>query len=248
MRKSWSWEPLIWVLAMGGVFAGTMVTGVAGNEEGKHDEPKHTQPKADLKTDAKKSGCLVDEASIEDLKKTREEMSVRKGELDSREADLKLKEQAVAEELKKLEQARDSISKIQAVKKKENEEKVAKLVETILNMSPKAASKLLSTLDDDLSISVMAQLETQRLAKILNLMDPARSSHLSELMVGVAQTKSTSRPARSLATSRDVAVATKSNEKGGEKNNGNNKQSSSGEFKQPQGHPSAVIGKVEGSK
>lgn len=161
--------------------------------------------------------CLANEAAIEDLRKGRAENEAKAKELASKEADLKVREQALTLEIHKLEDLRDEISKTQDVQKKAHAEKVAKLVETFLTMSPKAAAKILSTLDDDLAVDAMTQMDTQRLAKIMNLIEPARSSQLSELMAGVVRAK-TSPPLETEGTaSRGAAGTTSLSEKGGEK-------------------------------
>jgi flagellar motility protein MotE (MotC chaperone) len=54
-------------------------------------------------------------------------------------------------------------------------------------MSPKAAAKLISSMDDSLAVSVMFQMDTQRLAKILNLVEPKKSTELSEKLVGLSK-------------------------------------------------------------
>ena len=52
-------------------------------------------------------------------------------------------------------------------------------------MSPKTAAKVLAGLEDSLAVLSMSQMDTPHLAKIMNNMDAARSSHLSELLAGV---------------------------------------------------------------
>lgn len=132
---------------------------------------------------------IATEAAIEDIRKAREEIETKQRELAAKEADLKAKEQALSEEIKKLGQLRDLITKTQAAQKKESEEKVGRLVETLLAMSAKAASRLLGSLDENLAVAVMSQMETQRLGKILNVMETRKSAHLSELMAGILRKK-----------------------------------------------------------
>src|SRR4051812_31138055 len=63
--------------------------------------------------------CFVNEAAIEDIKKSRQDNEALRKALATKETELNKREQALTEELKKLEQARDSISKIQDTKKLE---------------------------------------------------------------------------------------------------------------------------------
>ena len=130
-------------------------------------------------------GCIVHEAAVEDIRKAREDIELRRKDLVIYESELKAREKAISEEIKKLENTRELISKSQEVKKIEYQKKVSKLIETFLTMSPKSSAKVLSTLDDRLAVLVVSEMETTRLAKIMNLMDPKRSSHLSELIAGV---------------------------------------------------------------
>ncbi len=121
----------------------------------------------------------------EDIKKTKEDLQAKQKKLDERELEIKAREKAVNDELKKLEALRDDLTKTYEQKQNAKNEKVAKLIQTYLTMSPKSVAKVIGTLDNDLAVAVMSQMETQSLGKIMNLMDPKRSSELSELMAGV---------------------------------------------------------------
>lgn len=147
--------------------------------------------------------CIVDEAAIADLKKAREELKLREEAVSSKESELKLREQRVLEQLGKLEQVREEFKKERSGAKAEDEEKVAKLVETYLAMGPKPASKLISALDENLAVTVLLQMDSVRLAKIMNVMDPARSTELSERIAGIKKVQPNNK-----------------NEKGGESQNG----------------------------
>lgn len=135
------------------------------------------------------SGCLVSAAAIEDLQKSREELNLKQKDLVAKDAELSLREKSISEEMKKLEMIRDGIEQVQGAKKKEQEEKVSKLMETVLSMNPKSAAKLLDTVNDDLAVRVISQMDTPKLAKIMNIMEPARASRLSEMLTGVSKTK-----------------------------------------------------------
>ena len=131
------------------------------------------------------SACLVDASNVEDLKKRREELEQRQKALVAREAEFAAKERALKEELKRLENVRDEIAKGGASRKKEAEEKIAKLVETLENMSPKSGAQLLAGIDETLAVSAMSRLSTLKLAKVLSSMEPVRSARLTELLGGV---------------------------------------------------------------
>lgn len=189
---------------------------------------QHAQPKSDA------SGCIASEAAIEDLKLQREKLEGREKELAAREAELKALEQAIKDELRKVEQARADIARADQLQKKENEEKVAKIVETVEAMSPKSASQLLGQLDDALAVTAMQRMSTAKLAKILNVMEPGRSSRLTELLAGVVRARGATPggvPAARLpassgaaATQNTSASAGVTSGKGGERNDGKTEQ------------------------
>jgi flagellar motility protein MotE (MotC chaperone) len=167
-----------------------------------------------------KSSCLSEEAVLEDIKKAREEIEVKRKSLEAKETELKSRESILEEQLKKLEATRDEIAKIQVKQGKEAEEKVDRLVETVLTMSPKSAAKLLASLDDQLAVSTMSKMDTLRLGKILNVMDPNRSSRLSEMMAGVVRANKEPVHSRAgLPVSNDTSGTISFSKKGGEKNN-----------------------------
>ncbi|MBY0470330.1 hypothetical protein K2X30_04115 [bacterium] len=185
---------------------------------------KETAPVSTVLKDKDKQACLTDPAAIEDLRKKKEEIEARAKVLDAKEEELKTKGIALEEEIKSLQNLRDEIAKINELQKADRQEKVAKIVETIEAMSPKASAKLLSSIDDALAVAAMSALNTQKLAKIVNLMEPDDSSRLTELMAGVARAKK--------QASRDASEAAKKR-KGGEKINDTNNQTKSESDHQP---------------
>jgi flagellar motility protein MotE (MotC chaperone) len=184
----------------------------------------HASSKSESALSASASSCLSDPIVLDEIKKKREEIDQKWKELSAREAELKSRETAINEELKKLQDTRNEIAKLEDTQVKGNEEKIAKVVETLENMSPKASAQMLSTLDDGLAIAAMNQMSTQKLAKIMNVMEPARASKLTELLAGVVRAKhGAAASAGSVTASRDVAetaiVAERSATKKGEKTN-----------------------------
>jgi flagellar motility protein MotE (MotC chaperone) len=173
---------------------------------------------------ASASSCLIDPIVLDEIKKKREEIDLKWKELAARDAELKARETAINEELKKLQETRDDIAKIEDSQRKGNEDKISKVVETLENMSPKASAQMLSTLDDGLAVAAISQMSTPKLAKVMNVMEPARASKLTELLAGVVRAKHGGAASAAPATaSRDVAetaiVAEKSPTKKGEKSN-----------------------------
>ncbi len=173
------------------------------DKKDEHAAPDAERREADLARFVPPGGCLADAATLEDLRRRKAELEEGRKELVAKEAELKAREQALSDEMKKLADARDEVEKADGTQKKVQEEKVAKLVEMLETMSPKPASQMLATLDDGLAVSAMARLSTPKLAKMMNVMDVARSTKLSELMAGVVRARQSSRPASS-----DAAAAT----------------------------------------
>jgi flagellar motility protein MotE (MotC chaperone) len=167
----------------------------------------------------KGGACLADPAAVEDIKKRREELDARQKDIASRDTELKAREKALDDELKKMENIRDEIVKI---------------VETFETMSSKAAARVLSELDETLAVASMARMDTQRLAKVMNVMDPAKSSRLTEILAGVVRAKNIV-PVnnRTMAAAYSAAATTTQSVKGGETNDGHNKQSISGTTEGP---------------
>ena len=189
------------------------------DQEKKQPEVLNESPSNVVLSERKTEGCIADPAAIEDLQMRRQEIETKLKEISTKEAELKAREDAVVEELKKVQNIRNDIKKTNILKTKENEEKVSKLVETFETMSPKAAAELLAGLDESLAVAAVGRISTQRLAKIMNLMKSQDSARLSENLVGVARTNST---AHVETTSIDVAVAAE--KKGGTQNVESNKQ------------------------
>lgn len=183
-----------------------------------------TAPAAPAETAAAKvsdeDACVIGAAAIEDMRAQREKIQLREKELAQKEGELKALQGAVQDEFKKLEQLRADMAKVETLKKKENEEKVAKIVETLEGMSPKAASQLLGTLDEALAVTAMQRMSTAKLAKVMNVMEPGRSSRLTELLAGVARVRSV----LPQSASNGAAVAADQSRKGGDKNDSNSEQ------------------------
>jgi flagellar motility protein MotE (MotC chaperone) len=175
--------------------------------EAKKDESGHRSAENNPSSDSSES-CLVNELAIEDLKKSKAQIEVKEKEIAAKESEIKVKEEALKEELKKLEKIREEIDHLKTAKKKEEDQKVSRLTETVLTMSPRAASKMFVNMDEKLAVDVMLKMDTDKLAKVLGLMDPVNSSRLSELMAGVQK--------------KVVKNSLGSEMKGGEQKNGRN--------------------------
>lgn len=179
-------------------------------------ETSEFSPSAEKPAPASSGECLATAATLEDIRVQRAQLADREKAIQAKEAELTALKAAVEEEFAKLESSRAEILKVEDLSKKENEEKIAKIVETLETMSPKSASVMLAQLDDALAVTAMQRLATPKLAKMMNTMEPRRSARLTELLAGVVRAKSAG-PA-----SLGAAATTSNSAKGGEKENGNN--------------------------
>lgn len=158
----------------------------------------------------------MDHDVAEDLRNRREELEARVRTLEAREAELVAKEKAVDEQIKKLDEIRADISRIETGNQAASAEKIAKIVETVEAMSPKASAKILNELDEPLAVQALSQVTSAKLAKILSNLEPAKSARFTELLAGVSRAK------RSVASTSPVAKNPE--QKGGEKNEHNSNQ------------------------
>ena len=176
-----------------------------------------------------RKNCLVDESALEDIKNRKEELLNKEKEIEIKTAEITAREKALAEELKKIEIIRDEIKQINATKIQKNEEKVAKLVETLESMSPKAAASIVANIEESLAVEAMARLSSLKLSKVLAAIEPKKSSQLAEALVGVARTRDLAQ------ASRDALDATL--QKGGDENANRKQSSNNSEYQRKQPEP-----------
>jgi flagellar motility protein MotE (MotC chaperone) len=175
--------------------------------------------------------CLSDPSVLDEIRAQRESLAKAQKELAAKEQELKDREKALAEEIKKVQVIRDEINKTDELRKKQNESKVAKVIETLETMSPKASAKMLAEMDDALAVEVLVKMDTAKLAKIMNLLDPKRASALTEMLAGVTRAKAASSLQRASLVSAEAVtgrdgVRPNPNQKGGENYDGQNQDNS----------------------
>ncbi len=118
------------------------------------------------------------------LEQKRVELEKKEKDLEAREARLQYETTQLDEKIKQLETIRSGINGEIEKKRKENEERVLKMVSVFETMTPKAAAGVLENLDDWLAAEVLKRMEIKRMAKVMNVMEKSRSAKLSELMTG----------------------------------------------------------------
>ena len=127
-------------------------------------------------------------------------LAKRRAELDGRERDLAMRENLIAAAEKRVDGKIDSLKQLQAsiqallVQRDQAEQKqLDALVKTYSNMRPKDAARIFDSLDENVAISVAAQLKPDVLAPILGAMNSEAAQKLtvrlaSRLKVSEAQT------------------------------------------------------------
>lgn len=128
------------------------------------------------------SRCIASPEVISDLKQQREELDKKEADLKKREEEFIKKEKSLQDELNKLEEVKKEFLGIKQQFDQKKEEQLAKFVETLERMSPKATAKVLGKVDERLAVQVMTRISTEKLAKVMNVMPTEKSSRLSELL------------------------------------------------------------------
>ena len=129
-----------------------------------------------------------------ELTKRKQSLDAKSRELEEKEKDLKALEAAVNEQMKKLDELRDQLSKQTEAQKKEQAEKISRIVETIEGMSPKTSAQMLAGIEDRLAVEVLGKLSTVRLPKILQAMDSKKAAVLMEQYAGIFKRPVIERP------------------------------------------------------
>lgn len=129
--------------------------------------------------------CLADPAVVGDLKSQRDLLLKRNQEFEKREEELKARETALAEQIAKLETLRKEVVGLEDTQRTANEERVAKMVAAVEKMSPKNAAQMITQMEEPVAVDTMSKLSVEKLAKVMNSMEPEKSSRLSMLMAGV---------------------------------------------------------------
>jgi flagellar motility protein MotE (MotC chaperone) len=148
------------------------------------EEATKEPPKLETKPDAASEPACIPAQALADLNQRRKALDEREAALQGRDQELAAREKAVDERIKQLQVFRDEASKMDAAKKKDFDEKIARTVELLESMNPKAASQLVASSDEHLAVEAMSRMATAKLSKIMNIMEPKRSVRLMELLAG----------------------------------------------------------------
>jgi len=149
------------------------------SEETKNKKPERSSAQT-LRSPSQ--ACIVSEEALRDISSKQRDLEEREKKLAEKQSKIEAKEKAIQEQLKQLEDLKKEIAQVKVESDAKKEEKMNKLVETLEQMSPKKASELIANLGNELAVESMMRLSSEKLAKVLNLMDVERSKVLSELL------------------------------------------------------------------
>jgi len=139
--------------------------------------------------------CLVDRSALDDINLKQEKLKKKESDLIKLENELNAREESLNARFNDLNALKNKISKIEVLNNSKKDERISKLVSTMEKMSPKASSKMLEKLYDELAVESMSRISTEKLAKILNTMNEKVSARLASLL---AMSKNVSSDANTL--------------------------------------------------
>lgn len=137
-----------------------------------------------LETDAK--NLTMQNASVyEALRGKRLELEKKERDLARMEEDLQKQKAEIKKQLKEMQDMRREISSVLEEKVKTDEGSINKLVGVYSSMRPENAAKILTDIDEELAIKVLALMKKQSAAEILNFIEPGKARRLSEKYAGL---------------------------------------------------------------
>ncbi len=116
---------------------------------------------------------------LQALQNERQNILKERKELASRKKELKRLEAEVDKKLDQLETTRLEIKKLLTQKNAREQKRIRDLSKMYAKMSPDKAAGIISTLDQKLAVSLLADMKTKAAAKILNNMDREKAASLS---------------------------------------------------------------------
>lgn len=123
-------------------------------------------------------------AEAYELESKRQALVAKEREIEEREKGIKERERELDAKIAEMERMRAAVTGELEAQRKNNEERVVKMVGVFEAMTPKSAAAVFETLDEWLAVDVLKRMDLKRVAKIMNIMDKSRSAKLSELMTG----------------------------------------------------------------
>lgn len=106
-------------------------------------------------------------------------MNKERDDLENKKKELKRLESEVDKKLDQLNQMRVRIEKLLAEKEAKESKKIQELAKMYEKMSADKAAMILSSVDQELAISILAKMKTKSAAKILNNIEREKAAKLS---------------------------------------------------------------------
>lgn len=108
---------------------------------------------------------------LDELKARREQFNERKKALAERENELKVLEQAVDKKLERLKRLRNHLEELLAQKDSAEDDRVSKLSKIYQKREPAGAAMSLAAMDNDLAVSILANMRDKYAGEILDNME-----------------------------------------------------------------------------
>ena len=140
--------------------------------------------KAATRAAESKAKTVLNESVAGELEARRLSIEAREQAMAEQEGRVKEREHALDLKIKEMEHLREAVTGELESQKKNNEERVSKMVAVFETMTPKSASGVFETLDDWLAVEVLKRMNITKVAKIMNIMEKTRSAKLSEMLTG----------------------------------------------------------------
>ena len=138
-------------------------------------------PPAPVKTGQEKQYGSVEERRImESLQgESGSQLNKERDDLENKKKELKRLESEVDKKLDQLNQMRVRIEKLLAEKEAKESKKIQELAKMYEKMTADKAAMILSSVDQELAISILAKMKTKSAAKILNNIEREKAAKLS---------------------------------------------------------------------
>jgi len=117
---------------------------------------------------------------LQALQHERQNILKERQEVEKRKKELKRLEAEVDKKLDQLEEKRLALKKLLAEKDAREQKRIRELSKMYAKMSSEKAATVLSALDEQLAISILAVMKTKAAAKILNNMDRDKAAKLTK--------------------------------------------------------------------
>ncbi|MFQ5562995.1 MAG: MotE family protein [Parvularculaceae bacterium] len=124
----------------------------------------------------------VERRILQQLAERRAALDAREEEIDTRERLLEAAEQRLEARMQEYESRRSELEALETAREQRNTEELEALVNAYERMKSKDAARIFEALDEDILVSVAAEMRTQALAGVLADMTPEKARRLTKLL------------------------------------------------------------------